>query len=270
MKEDFLTGFYTRDEFQPFIDNLTESEKSFTIGLIDLNHFKVINDKYGHMFGDSVLRYVSSTIKITFEDRGTLFRYGGDEFIVVFPEQDKKYASILFKICNRNLKKRPFLHRTKLLKISVSYGIASYPQDALDIESLVHKADMAMYCSKKLARGAAVDVARINICRMLILGKKLLSWVVLLALISLIVFKPFKIGVKKLITSRNIEHGEVVPNEPCEVVFKNGYILKGMLVEKDSKTITLLVSMDGVEGKMKIDQNIISKYRTFKLKDWLL
>jgi len=265
MKEDLLTRFYTRDEFEPFINELIEANKSFTLGLIDLNHFKVINDKYGHMFGDSVLRYVSSTIKLTFEDRGTLFRYGGDEFLVVFPEQDKKYASILFKLCNRNLKKRPFLYRTKLLKISVSYGIAAYPQDAVDIDSLVHKSDMAMYCSKKLARGFVTDVAKINICKMLIWGKKLLFWLVLLSLTSLIIFKPLKFGIKRFVASKNIEQGEIVANYPCEVIFKNGYTLKGILVERDSKTITLLIPIDGVEGKIKIDKNIIQKYRTFKL-----
>ncbi|MDP8215978.1 MAG: GGDEF domain-containing protein [Candidatus Kaelpia imicola] len=264
MKEDLLTGFYTRDEFQPYIDSLTESEKSFTIGLIDLNHFKVINDKYGHMFGDSVLRYISSTIKLTFEDRGVLFRYGGDEFIVVFPEQDKKYASILFRLCNRNLKRRPFLYRTKLLRISVSYGIASYPQDAVDIESLVHKADMAMYCSKKLARGVITDVAKIGLYRILIWGKRILFWGILLALTSIIIFKPLKMGIKRFIASKNIEQGEVVSDYPCEVIFKNGYTLKGILVERDTETITLLIPMGGAEGKMKIDKNIIRKYRTFK------
>ncbi|MDP8253866.1 MAG: GGDEF domain-containing protein [Candidatus Kaelpia aquatica] len=264
MKEDHLTKFYTRDEFQPYVDSLTESEKNFTVGLIDLNHFKVINDKYGHMFGDSVLRYVSSTIKLTFEDRGVLFRYGGDEFVVVFPEQDKKYASILFRLCNRNLKKRPFLFKTKLLKISVSYGVASYPQDAVDIESLVHKADMAMYCSKKLAKGAVADIAKINIYRILILGKKILFWGAWISLISLIVFKPFKIGVKSFIASKKIEQSEVVLSYPCEVIFKNGYTLNGVLVERDTDTITLLIPMGGVEGKMKVDKSIIRKYRTFK------
>ncbi len=264
MKEDLLTGFYTRDEFEPFINELIDNDKSFTLGLIDLNHFKVINDKYGHMFGDSVLKYVSSTIKLTFEDRGTLFRFGGDEFLVVFPEQDKKYASILFRLCNRNLKKRPFLYRTKLLKISVSYGIAAYPQDAVDIDSLVHKADMAMYCSKKLAQGFITDVAKIGLCKMLIWLKKILFWLIVISLISIVVFRPLKFGIKKFIASKKIEQGEVVPDYPCEVIFKNGYTLKGILVERDSETLTLLISMDGVKGRMKIDKNIISKYRTFK------
>jgi diguanylate cyclase (GGDEF)-like protein len=264
MKEDLLTGFYNRDEFEPYVNSLIEEDKSFALGLIDLNHFKVINDKYGHMFGDSVLKYVSSTIKLTFEDRGVLFRFGGDEFLVVFPEQDKKYASILFKLCNRNLKRRPFLYKTKLLKISVSYGIAAYPQDATDIDSLTHKADMAMYCSKKLGRGAITDIAKIRISQVVVRTKKILFWLIMLFLAGLIILKPLKTGVEKLISLKNTEQAEVVANYPCEVIFKNGSILRGVLVERDSETITVLVPMNGSRGKIRIDQEIIRSYKTFK------
>ncbi len=268
MKEDLLTGLFERAELFPYLDKLTSQANHFTLGLIDLNNFKKINDKYGHLFGDGVLKYVSSTIKLTLADRAVVFRYGGDEFIVVFPDYDKKYGRILFKLCNRNLKKRPFLSGSKLLKITVSYGLASYPLDALDTNDLISKADMAMYCSKKIGRGAISDIAKIKLLRYSILARKIL--LALLALAALIygALKIKQLVIKKISTKTEVgvavETSEEIPGYPCEVIFKNGAVLKGKLLEKSNESITIEITMGQNIGSMKIDKKLISKIRTYK------
>ena len=152
MKEDILTGFFVREELIPYLNVLIKKGNKFSLGLMDLDNFKKYNDEYGHLFGDEILKYVASTIKLTISGRGDIFRYGGDEFIIIFQHRDRKHAANIFKVCNRNMQKRPFLYRNRFFKISASYGIVEYPSDAKDIKTLIDKADRAMYFAKKAAR----------------------------------------------------------------------------------------------------------------------
>ena len=91
------------------------------------------------------------------------FRYGGDEFVIIIVGKNAKESYQLVKKCAANLKRRPFMFKNKLLKITLSCGIASFPENGLFIEPLIQKADKAMYCSKKSGRDAvtlASDIRR--------------------------------------------------------------------------------------------------------------
>jgi len=156
-KTDYLTGFLSKETIHIALDKLmAESNidnKPFTVLLLDMDHFKTYNEKYGHLEGDNMLKYFSGTLRAGLETEQTLiFRFGGDEFIIVFPE---KGARDVYRIaCNmiKIFRKRPFLLRGHLYKMLFSAGIATYPADGRKIEEVIHKADKAMYFSKTHGR----------------------------------------------------------------------------------------------------------------------
>lgn len=158
---DSLTGFMSRENLTPFLERLaieaSLKNKVFSIALIDLDRFKKFNDRFGHIFGDEILKYASSTLRLTFnETLCYIFRFGGDEFIAVLPDIEPKNAYQLLKQCSRNFFYRPFLFKNKFYKISFSCGIAGFPGDGTDIKDLINKADKSMYCAKRLGRNQTV------------------------------------------------------------------------------------------------------------------
>ena len=117
-QKDFLTGFYLRESLKPFLEKLmldsSIKKRHFSVALIDLDHFKRFNDKFGHNFGDEILKYAVSTIRLTFQGiQSYFFRYGGDEFIVVFPEKGPRETFNLIRKCSYNLNHRLFLYKNK-------------------------------------------------------------------------------------------------------------------------------------------------------------
>lgn len=165
-QRDFLTGFYTREHListllKRIIDAKMHGAK-FSILLIDIDHFKNINDKYGHLWGDEFLRFVSSTLRLTLEDKGLIFRYGGDEFVVIFSTPDIKQAFLLAKQFNMVMRNRPFLFNGRLFKITISCGLATYPDDAQGAEELLKVADKALYFSKRYGRNVTTRAGRIK------------------------------------------------------------------------------------------------------------
>jgi len=132
----------------------------FTMMLMDLNQFKEINDTLGHHCGDSLLQQVAPRLKAIVRESDTVARLGGDEFAVVLRETDSHGA---ITICEKILSvlEIPFTVEGHTLKIGMSIGIATYPDDAEDHETLLQRADVAMYVAKKDASGYAVyDAAR--------------------------------------------------------------------------------------------------------------
>ena len=171
LRRDGLTGFFVREELVLFLARLMagagEGEKGFSIALIDIDHFKKFNDKHGHLFGDEILKYATSTLRLTFyEGQCSFFRYGGDEFIAVFPGKDPKEAQGLIRQCHTNLFRRPCLSGNKLYRVMISCGIAGFPSDAKTPEELIQKADEAMYFSKRNGRNTTTVLGKIPYLRL--------------------------------------------------------------------------------------------------------
>jgi diguanylate cyclase (GGDEF)-like protein len=116
---------------------------------IDLDHFKHINDTLGHEAGDQLLQEVASRLKASLRDSDTVARMGGDEFVVLLPEQDeKKYvATVARKILSSVA--QPFILMGNEFHVTASIGISVYPQDGLDEQTLTKNADIAMYQAKE-------------------------------------------------------------------------------------------------------------------------
>lgn len=136
------------------------SVTSMVVLIMDLNQFKEVNDTLGHHCGDCLLQQVAPRLKNVIRESDTVARIGGDEFSVVLQNTDRDGAIV---ICNKILSalEKPFFVEGHTLKAAMSIGIAKYPEDGEDCESLMQRADVAMYVAKKDASGYAFyDAAR--------------------------------------------------------------------------------------------------------------
>ncbi|WP_321777872.1 GGDEF domain-containing protein [Sulfurimonas sp.] len=146
--KDELTHTYNRKWLH---DNLLKEDSSSfkeagTIAMIDLNYFKIINDTYGHVVGDKVLIYIANQLKKT---RYTVIRFGGDEFIIIYPKNisDSKATSNLNRIREDIISKKLKSHNSSF-HVSFSLGVTEFKVDD-DINEIIAKADKEMYEDKK-------------------------------------------------------------------------------------------------------------------------
>jgi diguanylate cyclase (GGDEF)-like protein len=154
---DDCTALFNSRHFNSMIDSeLSRSKRySYTFGLVflDLDHFKLINDTYGHICGSRLLREIGRLIKLNLRDIDTAYRYGGDEFIILLP-QTSKSSSILVahRLCEL-LNSTPIRIEENIdVTITASFGVAAFPNDATSKLELVRLADQAMYRIKKETR----------------------------------------------------------------------------------------------------------------------
>jgi len=155
---DELTGVYNRHFLEKSIENLFASSKKrkrpLSLIMVDLDHFRKINEYYGLETGDRIILAVVEAFKKHLRRRDIIARYGGDEFTVVLPQTGMKEAEELaWKIC-REVRKLTILKELggPVDMITTSQGIASYPENTEDIKGLREKADQALYRSKENGR----------------------------------------------------------------------------------------------------------------------
>ena len=128
----------------------TDSPLSFI--LIDIDHFKSVNDTYGHPVGDKVLREIAQLVKKRVRDVDLCGRYGGEEFAVLLPATDMKGAKLVAERIREGVRAQPFELRGDQKTITISLGLASCPADATQLQALIKKADEALYRSKETGR----------------------------------------------------------------------------------------------------------------------
>ncbi|WP_421865724.1 putative bifunctional diguanylate cyclase/phosphodiesterase [Motiliproteus sp.] len=153
---DHLSGIANRYHFQSYLEQLTydrrQSQKPFALLFIDLDHFKVINDTYGHQVGDQLLCRVTERIQATLRTEDLIARLGGDEFAVIIKELDPSFSAE--HVAERIIKhlEEPFPLAESNAFISASIGIAVYPKDCRSPTELLQYADLAMYRAKNEGR----------------------------------------------------------------------------------------------------------------------
>ncbi len=154
---DSLTGLHVRRyfmaELQDEIHRTQRYKKSLSVIMGDLDKFKFINDKYGHTSGDDVLKAVGEFLQSRIRDVDSIGRYGGEEFIMFIPETGSDAAYIL---ADRLCKGVAQLRVGNLPAVTISLGIATFPDDGKSIEELVQKADAALYAAKENGRNQVV------------------------------------------------------------------------------------------------------------------
>ncbi|MBI5778461.1 MAG: diguanylate cyclase [Planctomycetes bacterium] len=155
---DELTNLYNRRFFYQYLSdkvNWKDPSGGFSLLMMDIDFFKKINDTYGHLEGDNVLRQLGAVLKETIGDKGLAVRYAGDEFSAILPSIDKKKSLALAEAILKRVSDTKFHQRdTKAapLAINISIGIASFPDDAHASQDLIEQADKALYLSKREGR----------------------------------------------------------------------------------------------------------------------
>lgn len=123
----------------------------YSILLLDIDHFKSINDAFGHMRGDQVLEELAHRLKILSRETDFIFRYGGDEYVIVLPNTTKARASILARRLIDKVYTAP-VPGTPSITISLSIGVASFPDDGMSPEAIFVMADERHYAAKRQGR----------------------------------------------------------------------------------------------------------------------
>jgi len=161
---DELTEIGNRKAFnnaiRDLVDEMQDSPEQLVLILTDIDHFKRFNDSFGHLVGDSVLRYYANLMKKTKGDTETLCRYGGEEFAILLSHTDIEQAeqraeTIRHDIENAKLKRKD--SEKNLGQITASFGVAAYRGEAQEtIEEWIKRADDALYKAKTLGRNQVV------------------------------------------------------------------------------------------------------------------
>lgn len=153
---DTQTGLYVHRFFQDRLRieiHRAERYRQFlSLIMLDMDHFKRVNDEHGHQAGDMVLVEAASRIRDMAGPTAMVARYGGEEFAVLLPNTPKARALQIGTAINAAMKAAPVGVEGKRLTVTVSGGISTYPEDALDRESLIATADAALYEAKRNGR----------------------------------------------------------------------------------------------------------------------
>ena len=163
-RTDELTGITNRRHFMELFERelarARRHQRLLSCVLVDLDHFKRINDTHGHLAGDAVLASVARTIETSLRDIDTVARWGGEEFIILLPDTDAAGAEEVAGRCLRRIQDQVVLHGEVALRVTASMGIASFPKEGVTrVEDLVHLADAALYRAKDAGRNQVVVAA---------------------------------------------------------------------------------------------------------------
>ena len=160
---DELTGLYNYRYFQLHLQrelsSMERHGRRLALAIVDIDHFKHYNDANGHQLGNIVLKDVADILKSHVRDSDFAGRYGGEEFVLVFPETDAPEAQRLCERIRRAVESADFPrgHDQPLGRLTVSVGLAFYPDSAATIKLLVEKADRALYQAKANGRNCVVS-----------------------------------------------------------------------------------------------------------------
>ncbi len=154
---DYLTGLYNHRYLQERIEeelNLSiRKQLPVSVIMVDIDHFKKVNDDHGHLFGDQVLRDVAEILKKSTRACDTVARYGGEEFLVLLPATELEGALMIAERALDQIRNWKFDNEGALVPITASFGVAGFVPNAIGRrEGLVAEADRAMYRAKELGR----------------------------------------------------------------------------------------------------------------------
>ncbi|TFD99408.1 GGDEF domain-containing protein [Jeotgalibacillus salarius] len=153
LKLDDLTGLYNVRYFKEEMKMIYQQNKPFHLLIGDIDFFKVANDRYGHLFGDQVLAWIGPVLKrVAHEHNGTAFRYGGEEFVFLFPGKDFYVEDFLYEL--RNELERIEVKQEEW-RLSLSFGHA-VSEEGISVDDVIALADARLYQAKENGRACAV------------------------------------------------------------------------------------------------------------------
>ncbi len=159
---DQLTGLrnhaYFWERLEEEVKRANRSKKTLSILIFDLDNFKILNDTYGHLKGDEILKETGKIIKETVRGSDIAARYGGDEFALILPETSVESSVSLAKRLAEKISKLKYGN----LRLTFSTGIASFPEHGKNAAELIEQADLALYTIKRLGKGGVMVAKREN------------------------------------------------------------------------------------------------------------
>ena len=267
-QKDSLTMCYTKDSLAPFMEKAIAEYSvykiPFSILYIDVDGFKGFNDKHGHIFGDEALEYFASSFRLNLEDEDCeMIRYGGDEFVIIFPGKSSKEVYKLATHIEDSFKTRPFLFKAEQYKISFSGGVASYPNDSSEAKDMIEKADQAMYFSKRQGPGRITQYSKV---RSVFLKRIIRRVAVVLALVIIFLAARylFKIDMNTIRDQvASIRNGASLIRSPAasphtsRVYLKSGNSIEGVITGENETELFLDFSLSSGEGSVIIKKSDI-------------
>jgi diguanylate cyclase (GGDEF)-like protein len=165
---DYLTGLRTRGYFEQQLElefkRAERKQQKFALLMIDIDHFKVLNDTHGHHVGDQLLRDVTSILMKDMREVDTVARYGGEEFVIILPETTEAGAVFVAQRLRRAVEQAKFFagspHSVQHLTISI--GVAVYDTDAQFKRDLIEFADAALYAAKHAGRNRVMCYSEVS------------------------------------------------------------------------------------------------------------
>ena len=153
---DGLTGIYNRR----YLENRISSEfdrtrrygGTYSMILFDLDHFKKVNDTYGHLAGDKVLVEIAARLQAKLRSSDVLGRYGGEEFIIILPETALEGAFVFADRLREVIELEPVIFNNTTIPVTVSMGVTEHHLDMPSYTSMTHQSDLALYASKEAGR----------------------------------------------------------------------------------------------------------------------
>jgi diguanylate cyclase (GGDEF)-like protein len=153
---DELTGLHNMRGFSLIIDRVfgqaLRYSRPISVLMIDSDNLKAVNDQHGHEAGNDLLRLIATGIKSQLRTTDVPARYGGDEFVVMLPDTGANGARDVAERIRESIARTPLELRDKSVLITVSIGLASYPDDGRVMDAIMHRADEAMYRAKSEGR----------------------------------------------------------------------------------------------------------------------
>ncbi len=162
---DALTGLLNRKGFDQMLEETTrearEKQSQMCLMMIDVDHFKRINDKFGHVVGDEVLRFIAGKMREVIKGRDIVSRYGGEEFSIILPNTPLTGAMHIAEELRQTISASKLTRKRKdghqvLDQITVSIGVAWYRRGE-ELDEFIHRADRALYHAKRTGRNRVVD-----------------------------------------------------------------------------------------------------------------
>jgi len=158
---DELTGVLNRRagnaSFEVEMDRCIRKDQNVCVAMVDIDHFKKVNDTYGHQAGDEVLKVFANSIRQTMRPYDIICRYGGEEFLVIAEINNEHEAADLFERVRKNVSKIVIHHADDIISVTASFGIyVVRPHTDLRLKNLVQKADEALYEAKASGRNRVI------------------------------------------------------------------------------------------------------------------
>jgi diguanylate cyclase (GGDEF)-like protein len=163
---DGLTGLYNRRSFDELLAQAVAREErkpqgGFALLMLDLDHFKKLNDTFGHPAGDAALRHAALTLGRGLRKNDVLARYGGEEFAVILDGADLAKAGELAERVRAALQKGQLVFEGARIAVTASFGLAVWPGDGRDAASILAAADRALYAAKQGGRNRVVAAGQL-------------------------------------------------------------------------------------------------------------